>query len=59
MNTSNDYDQINFLESNDLENLNDNYTIFFDRGEQSIVISSTYTLVVYREALKCDNNACL
>jgi len=33
MNTSNDYDQINSLKSNDLENLNDDYTIFFDQDE--------------------------
>ncbi len=59
MNILNDYDQINFLKSNDLENLNNDYTIFFNRSEQSIAISLTYILIIYRKILKCDDNVYL
>lgn len=59
MNTANDHDETNFSEINDSEDLNDGHTIFFDGGEQPVVIPSTHTFAEFRKVLQCESNATL
>jgi len=47
------------LNSNNLENLNNSYTMCFDRDKQLIAIASIYILIIYCKILKYNSNVYL